>query len=178
MKKHTKKESLEDFKNMKADYLLSTDVASRGIDIIGVQTVINIEFPANIKTYIHRVGRTARAGEKGHAVSLVAENRKKLLKQLINSAQKRGEILKSREINQQFMEWCYNEIQDMMQETKVLLNEESNEREMRIAHLKINKSINIVKYANSIYNNPKKTWFQTKQQKINAKKQALMQDVS
>lgn len=56
--------SLEEFRNGESKFLLATDLASRGIDISGVQTVINYDMPSSYSQYVHRVGRTAR-GEQG-----------------------------------------------------------------------------------------------------------------
>ena len=57
--------ALEQFRKQEVDFLLATDVASRGLDIKGVDTVINYEAPASYEIYLHRVGRTARVGRSG-----------------------------------------------------------------------------------------------------------------
>ncbi|MBR7888793.1 DEAD/DEAH box helicase [Marinomonas sp. A79] len=70
---------LADFKAGKVRALVATDVAARGIDIDQLQYVINHELPYNAEDYIHRIGRTGRAGSTGLAVSLVAEKERYLL---------------------------------------------------------------------------------------------------
>jgi ATP-dependent RNA helicase DDX49/DBP8 len=71
--------SLGRFRSGVAKILIATDVASRGLDIPSVQLVVNYELPRDPAEYIHRVGRTARAGRGGKAVSIVAENDVKLV---------------------------------------------------------------------------------------------------
>lgn len=58
-------EALELFRDGKVDYLMATDLASRGLDIKGIDVVINYNMPAQFAQYLHRVGRTARAGRTG-----------------------------------------------------------------------------------------------------------------
>ncbi len=64
-----RKEALNGFKIGKYKVLVATDIAARGIDVIGIELVINYDLPDDIEQYVHRVGRTGRAGEKGRAIS-------------------------------------------------------------------------------------------------------------
>ncbi|WP_243745021.1 DEAD/DEAH box helicase [Streptomyces hainanensis] len=66
-----REQALRAFRKGKVDVLVCTDVAARGIDVDGVTHVINYQTPEDEKTYLHRVGRTGRAGNKGTAVTLV-----------------------------------------------------------------------------------------------------------
>ncbi|MEV4938051.1 DEAD/DEAH box helicase [Streptomyces zaomyceticus] len=66
-----REQALRAFRNGKVDVLVCTDVAARGIDVEGVTHVINYQSPEDEKTFLHRVGRTGRAGNKGTAVTLV-----------------------------------------------------------------------------------------------------------
>jgi ATP-dependent RNA helicase RhlE len=71
--------ALKDFKDAKTQVLIATDIASRGIDINLLPQVVNFDLPYVPEDYIHRIGRTARAGQEGKAVSLVSADEHKLL---------------------------------------------------------------------------------------------------
>ena len=73
---------LEEFKTGQVRALVATDVAARGLDIQQLQYVINFELPYNAEDYIHRIGRTGRAGQEGLAVSLVSAKEKYLLEDI------------------------------------------------------------------------------------------------
>lgn len=66
-----REKALNDFKAGKSDVLVATDVAARGIDIDGITHVVNYQCPEDEKTYVHRIGRTARAGAEGISVTFV-----------------------------------------------------------------------------------------------------------
>jgi ATP-dependent RNA helicase RhlE len=72
--------TLKQFKLGKVRALVATDIAARGIDINALPYVINYELPYLPEDYIHRIGRTARAGQEGYAISLVCVDEIKLLK--------------------------------------------------------------------------------------------------
>ncbi|MGW1676614.1 DEAD/DEAH box helicase [Saccharopolyspora sp. NPDC002376] len=66
-----REKALRAFRSGKVDILVATDVAARGIDVAGVTHVINLQCPDDEKTYVHRIGRTGRAGREGVAITLV-----------------------------------------------------------------------------------------------------------
>ena len=72
MSQHRREQSMSKFRSGKADILVATDVASRGIDVPRVELVINYDVPNQEMAYFHRIGRTARAGAKGKAITFVS----------------------------------------------------------------------------------------------------------
>jgi ATP-dependent RNA helicase CshB len=77
-----RKRVLKDIQNLRYQYIVATDLAARGIDIKGVSHVINADIPKEEEFYIHRVGRTARAGMQGTAISLYRDDDLKLIQKL------------------------------------------------------------------------------------------------
>ncbi|MDO6744269.1 DEAD/DEAH box helicase [Tenacibaculum soleae] len=73
-------QAIEDFKNNKANILIATDVAARGIDIHKIDAVINVDIPNVPETYVHRIGRTGRAGKSGIAFSLCSADETSYIK--------------------------------------------------------------------------------------------------
>ena len=64
-----RREALEGFKSGKYRILVATDIAARGIDVTGIELVLNYDLPEDAENYVHRIGRTGRAGQEGHAIS-------------------------------------------------------------------------------------------------------------
>lgn len=73
---------MKDFRNAKIQYLIATDVAARGLDISGVSHIYNYDIPENAETYIHRIGRTGRAGEEGYTCVFVDPKNNDLLEEI------------------------------------------------------------------------------------------------
>lgn len=86
------------FKNGEIPILIATDVASRGLDFPKVEYVFNYDMPTNIDDYVHRIGRTARCGNKGTSISFINENDKPILKDLVYYLKK---------CNQQVPDWLF-----------------------------------------------------------------------
>ena len=76
-------DAVEKFQRGDVDFLLATDLVARGIDISAVKTVLNFTFPIEPKRYLHRIGRTARAGSHGVALTLCNDEERKDIKKLI-----------------------------------------------------------------------------------------------
>ena len=76
--KRDRKQAMDDFRSARVHVMIASDVAARGLDIPGVTHVFNLDVPTQSKAYLHRVGRTARAGARGQAVTLMTEDEVRL----------------------------------------------------------------------------------------------------
>lgn len=85
-----REEALQNFKNSNLRVLVATDVAARGIDVDNISLVINYNLPEDPRNYIHRIGRTARAGKSGMAISFAVEND---VRQLTNIENNIGQVI-------------------------------------------------------------------------------------
>lgn len=74
---------IDQFKNNRAQILVATDVASRGLDIKGIENVINYDFPPTVEDYIHRIGRTGRAGNSGESNTFYTDEDPNWCKKLV-----------------------------------------------------------------------------------------------
>ena len=74
---------LKDFRSGRTPIMIATDVAARGLDVKDVRIVINFDMPNNIEDYVHRIGRTGRAGAKGIAVSFFTDKNSKMTRDLV-----------------------------------------------------------------------------------------------
>ncbi|MCC6619955.1 MAG: DEAD/DEAH box helicase [Deltaproteobacteria bacterium] len=88
-----REKALAAFKSGKARVLVATDIAARGIDVDDVTHVINYELPNMPESYVHRIGRTARAGASGHAVSLCAPDERPYLADIEKATRRRVTVL-------------------------------------------------------------------------------------
>eukprot|EP00117_Sycon_ciliatum_P002158 scpid38468/ scgid1211/ Probable ATP-dependent RNA helicase DDX27; DEAD box protein 27 len=152
-------EALESFKKAEVDYLIATDLASRGLDISGVKTVINFSMPSSIKQYVHRVGRTARAGKSGRSVSLVGEKERKMLKQIIKDS---GRSVKVRVVAPEVIEKFGKKLTDIEPKVKTILKQEAEEKEVRKAEMEVGKAQNMIDHREEIFSRPKRKWLATK----------------
>jgi ATP-dependent RNA helicase DDX52/ROK1 len=86
----SRNKAVENFRSGKMGFLIATDLISRGIDFIGVSSVVNYDFPPSSSDYIHRVGRTGRAGNSGYAVTFFTEDDSGQLRSIANLIKESG----------------------------------------------------------------------------------------
>lgn len=150
-------EALNKFKKREVDVLVATDLASRGLDVVGVKTVINYSMPNSVKQYIHRVGRTARAGLSGRSISLVGEGERKLLKEIVKQARN---PVKSRIIAPEIINKFKNKLRAFQEDIQEILKQEREDKELRITEMEANKARNMIIHRDEIQSRPPRVWFQ------------------
>jgi len=85
---------LKEFKSLQSTLLVATDVAARGLDVDDIRLVVNFDFPNDMENYIHRIGRTGRAGKKGVAVSFfVGQKNGRLAQKLVEILMRTSQII-------------------------------------------------------------------------------------
>ncbi|KAJ1964290.1 nucleolar DEAD-box protein required for synthesis of 60S ribosomal subunit [Dipsacomyces acuminosporus] len=162
--------ALEQFRDGHVNFLMATDLAARGLDVKGIETVINYTMPTQFAQYLHRVGRTARAGRSGRAVTLVGENDRKMLKMAVKHSAK--DKIKQRVVPGEVLKKYRAKVDDLAQQVADILAEEKQERLLKDAEMQVTKATNILEHKEDIKNRPRRTWFQTTKQRTDAKKAA------
>ncbi|KAA8542255.1 hypothetical protein F0562_023609 [Nyssa sinensis] len=84
---------LAEFKNGRSPIMTATDVAARGLDVKDIKCVVNYDFPSSLEDYVHRIGRTGRAGAKGNAFTFFTHANAKFARDLIKILQEAGQIV-------------------------------------------------------------------------------------
>ncbi|XP_072944775.1 probable ATP-dependent RNA helicase Dbp73D [Epargyreus clarus] len=117
---------LKNFKESEINVIISTDALARGIDIPNCNYVVSYDPPRNIKTYIHRVGRTGRAGHTGHAVTILMQNQVQMFKEIMQSGEKSD--LPQLEIPTDLLNRLSNDYRYAIKETKDVIHTELNDK--------------------------------------------------
>lgn len=173
MSQEQRMKAMESFRAGRASFLLATDLASRGLDIKGIETVINYEAPQSHEIYLHRVGRTARAGRSGRSCTLAAEPDRKVVKAAVKAARLQGAIVKQRTIDPSDADTWQTKIDDMEDEIEAVLREEKEQKVLANTERDMQKFDNIVAHKEEIMARPKKTWFESQADKTTAKKKGF-----
>ena len=167
--------ALEDFRSGNVDVLLATDLAARGLDINRVQTVINFEMPSQLATYIHRIGRTARAGRGGRSCTLIGEGRRHLMKELLKESSNKKKkpldsssttnpdttkgVILSRTVPSAVISHFAAKIQSLEVHYEEVLQAETVAKLDRIAEMEVTRAQNLIEHADEIKQRPAKEWF-------------------
>jgi len=138
-------------------------VASRGLDIKGVESVVNYDMPGQIELYLHRVGRTARASKRGRSISLVGEPDRKMLKAVMKRSD--ADKVKHRVLNSDQLKEIAEKLKDLKQEVTAVLEEEAEEKAIRAGEMQIQKVQNMIEHKEEILARPKREWFQSGKEK-------------
>eukprot|EP00980_Cylindrotheca_fusiformis_P029441 scaffold23476_cov125-Cylindrotheca_fusiformis.AAC.9 len=180
-------EALEQFRKGEVDVLLATDLAARGLDISRVKTVVNFEMPNQVETYIHRIGRTARAGRGGRSCTLIGEGRRHLMKEIMKDAADKKKVnveskqdksksqtatIRSRSIPAGVISHFVAKIYSLEEHVEEVLQAEAVARMDRVAEMEAARAQNIIEHSDEIKARPQRQWFASEKDKKMTKEAA------
>lgn len=168
--------NVNDFKNLTVPVLICTDLAARGLDIPKIEMVINYDMPKTHEIYLHRVGRTARAGREGRSITFVGEAAadrnivKAAIKSLESSESQQKAV--SRNVDWPTVESYHKIVEEKNDVVQEVLDEEKAAKEVLAAEMELLKADNLIKHGKDIRSRPRRTWFESEQEK--KKRQSLV----
>ncbi|KAJ2687145.1 nucleolar DEAD-box protein required for synthesis of 60S ribosomal subunit [Coemansia spiralis] len=160
-------QALEQFRDGHVDFLMATDLAARGLDVTGIDTVINYTMPTQFPQYLHRIGRTARAGRSGRAITLIGETDRKMLKLAVKNSPK--DKIKQRVVPNETLNKYRSKVDDLVDQVKDIIAEERQEKMLNDAEMQVTKATNLIQHKDEIKNRPRRTWFQSTKDRKEAK---------
>lgn len=163
-------QALQRFQQEEVDFLLATDLASRGLDLSNVDIVINFHLPVDVARYIHRVGRTARMGRTGRAVTIYCPEEYLKVKKLgkLCCTKVKSKVLKRSVATDAIKTWA-DKVDGLKEDIEAILEEEKVERELRLSDMLVEKSENLEKHKAQIRGRPEKEWYMTNNEKFKLK---------
>lgn len=181
-------QALEEFRCGDVDILLATDLAARGLDIDRVKAVINFEMPTSVESYVHRIGRTARAGRCGRSCTLISEPRRHLMKDLIKDYEKKQQhqqqqsgsmkngnmdnaVIRTRTVPPKVIAHFVAKIESLEGHVEEVLQAEAVAKMDRIAEMELTKAQNLIEHEDEIKSRPQREWYKTEEKKQAAKAQ-------
>jgi ATP-dependent RNA helicase DDX27 len=169
--------SLETFRTGEAQLLIATDVAARGLDIAAVNAVVSLDAPRDTAAYLHRCGRTARAGAAGTSVTLAEEKDRPLLKALAAAAKEGGAgsgvgALRERRVDPAAIAAWRERLEGLADALEHVAELEKEEAVHRRADMEAAKAEHLLEHAEDIASRPARSWFQSEHEKLRAAKVA------
>ena len=172
--------SLKRFRAKETEVLVATDVAARGLDIPGIRTVVNAEMPRSANTYIHRVGRTARAGTGGRSITILPDDRRKVMKEVLRgeagvlTATGSGQIL-SRVVPREVLDHFKLQIASFESKLAEMAIEEQTNLKWDEAEREAERAEHLLMYEDEIKSRPARTWHQSVSAREELKQESLAQ---